>query len=197
MSNNNTAPVVDFATPELQLEDVVELDHNGDPEPEAEFLQDLGLHLTISMRDGYTAATRVAVLRIVGAWIARHPDLAAAEIFEGEEPYEDDDHYGDDPTSFIGVRGAVAPLPCEQDLISGLDGELIAMLTAAGIAVQPCEREFVTRSGEEAGQFYPDGVVWFGRPEPIGPLIPALDVWGDVGLDNVVCEPIPYESEDD
>ena len=179
MQNEITAPAVDFAAPVADLEDLIteELDQDGNPAPEADLTCDLGLHLTISLRDGHTAATRAAVLRIVGAWIARHPDLAAAEVFEGEEFYDDDDHDPDDETRpFIGVRGAAAPLPREQDLIGAHSGELVGALTAAGIAVQPCERDLITRSGDEAGEFYPDGVAWFGRPEPVGQLIPALEV---------------------
>ena len=176
MRKNTTTPVVDFATPELQLEDLAGLDESGNLREGPVFLQDLGLHLTISLRDGYTAATRAAVLLIVAAWIARHPILATVEIFEGEELYDD----AGAPSRFIGVRGGVAPLPHERDLMGRLSGELIAALTGVGVAVQPCRRELETASGADAvAAGYPDGAGWFGRPEPIGPLIPALDVWGE------------------
>ena len=179
--NTTTTPVVDFAGPVADLGDLFddELDQDGRPVPQGELADDLGLHLTIGLREGHTAATRTAVLRIVGAWIARNPSLSAAEIFEGEDPYDDPDHYGADPTSFIGVRGATDPLPHEQELIGRLSGELVAALTAAGIAVQPCDREMGTAGGGDAGPWYPDGVAWFSRPWPVGPLIPALDVWGE------------------
>ena len=163
MQNEITAPVVDFAAPVADLEDLIteELDQDGNPEPQAELITDWGLHLTIGLREGCTAATHTAVLQIVSAWIARHPDLDAAEVFEDEEVYDDDE-----TVRFVGVRGVTTSLPHKR--------ELIEAPTAAGIAVQPCEREPSTRSGEETRQFgYSAGAAWFYQPMPSGQLIPA------------------------
>ena len=167
MQNKITVPVVDFASPAAKFEDLIteDLDQDGTPVPQSELITDWGLHLTIGLRGGCTAATHTEVLQIVSAWIARHTELADAEAYEDEEFYADR-NAPTETVELIGVRGVTTCPPHER--------ELIEALTAAGIAVQPCERELCTLDGEEARLAgYDDGCGWFTQPHPTGPLIPA------------------------